>query len=185
MSGNAGLQLRYERARVNKVTQMRGIGLGSGSSDSIIKPHDPPLLMKKIEYADKATVEKELKLFEKNAIKEDIETALVITREGEVYKCFGVPDAVYPDSDLGEKFKGAIVSHNHVSEYTQYTFGDDDLETFMDYKLDRLRGIDEKYTYEYNRESIIDKAPSDWMNEENFQHSRNIKYALDRNIGGG
>lgn len=152
-------------------------------SYSSTKLHDSPVLLKKIDYADKAAVEKELKLFEKNAIKENIETALVITREGEVYKCFGVPDAVYPDSDLGEKFKGATVSHNHVSEYTQYTFGDDDLATFENYQLDRLRGIDEKYTYEYNRESVIDKAPSDWMNEENFQHSRNIKYALDRNIG--
>ncbi len=183
VGSNAGLQLRYERARVTKVTQIRGIGLGSGSTDSIIKPHDPPLLMKKIEYADKAAVEKELKLFEKDAIKEDIETALVITREGEVYKCFGVPDAVYPDSDLGEKFKGAIVSHNHVSEYTQYTFGKDDLSSFEKWNLDRLRGIDHKYTYEYNRECLIDNPPRDWMNLENYQHCFNIKEATERKIG--
>lgn len=32
------------------------------------------------------------------------------------------------------------VSYDHVSEYMQYTFGDDDLATFENYQLDRLRG---------------------------------------------
>lgn len=183
VGGNAGLQLRYERARVSKVMQAKRAGLGSGGSDGIIKPHDNPILLKKIDYADKAAVEKELKLFEKDAIKEDIETALVITRNGEVYKCFGVSDAVYPDSDLGERFKGATVSHNHVSEYTQYTFGDDDLATFENYQLDKLRGIDHKYIYEYNRDKTVDDAPVDWMNEENYWHSANIQKAKEREIG--
>lgn len=183
IGGNAGLQLRYERARVSKVMQTKRAGLGSGGSDGIIKPHDNPILLKKIDYADKAAVEKELKLFEKDAIKEDIETAIVITRNGEVYKCFGVPDAVYPDSDLGEKFKGATVSHNHVSEYTQYTFGDDDLATFENCQLDRLRGIDHKYNYEYSRDKTVDDTPVDWMNEENYWHSANIQKAKEREIG--
>lgn len=135
--------------------------------------------MKKIDYADGAAVEKELKLFEKDAIKEDIETALVIMGEGEVYKCFGTPDA----GDLGERFKGTTASHNHVSEYTQYTFGDDDLATFENYQLDRLRGIDHKYIYEYNQDNVVDNVPAYWMNEENFQHCMNIKEAKERNIG--
>lgn len=183
VGGNAGLQLQYERARVSAMKQAKRAGLGSGGSDGIIKPHDNPILLKKIDYTDKAAVEKELKLFEKDAIKEDIETAIVITRDGEVYKCFGVPDSVYPDSDLGEKFKGATVSHNHVSKYTQYTFGKDDLSSFEKWNLDRLRGIDHKYTYEYNREYLIDNPPRDWMNLENYQHCFNIKEATERKIG--
>ena len=184
VGGNSGLQLRYDRARVSKtITQTKRIGLGSDVSDGVIRSHDSPILLKKIDYADKAAVEKELKLFEKDAIKEDIETAIVITRNGEVYKCFGVPDAVYPDSDLGDKFKGATVSHNHISKYTQYTFGDDDLATFENYQLDRLRGIDRKYNYEYNREKLVDDAPADWMNEENYWHSANIQKAKERKIG--
>jgi hypothetical protein len=71
------------------------------------------VLLKNIDHNDKKAVAKELKAFEKSAITELTETACVITKSGEVFKCFGVKDAVFPDYDLGDKLKGASVTHNH------------------------------------------------------------------------
>lgn len=49
----------------------------------------------------KKEIEKELTNFEKHAMfREDIETALVITEKGEVYKCYGTDNMVYPNVDL-------------------------------------------------------------------------------------
>lgn len=82
VGGNSGLQLQYDCARVSRsITQTKRTGLGADVSDGVISSHDNSILLKKIDDTDKAAVEKELKLFEKDAIKENIETALVITRE--------------------------------------------------------------------------------------------------------
>ena len=95
--------------------------------------------VKKISYEDKDNVLKELKSFEKNAIKEDVQTACVITKDGEVFKCFGTVDRVFPDSDLKDKLKGASVTHNHPITETVYSFSEDDVTLFLEYKLEILR----------------------------------------------
>ena len=85
---------------------------------------------------------------------------------------------------LNEKLFGAIISHNHPIEETSYTFSVDDLQLFMHYNLDVLRGCDEKYIYEFTRNaSQIDNAPLDWMSFENFEHSRIIEKAKEYGIG--
>ena len=51
--------------------------------------------------------------------------------------------------ELGEKLIGAIVTHNHPKgSDNEYSFSDADLRLFLEYKLGRLRGIDEKFIYE-------------------------------------
>ena len=120
----------------------------------------------------------------KNAIKEDIETACVITKDGEVFKCFGTADRVFPDSDLKDKLKGALVTHNHPISETEYSFSEVDLKLFIDYSLEVLRGCDEKYTYEFTRDALqIDEAPIDWMSFENFRHVNIIYKAQENGIG--
>ena len=119
-------------------------------------------------------LKKELQEFEKNAIKESVETACVITKDGEVFKCFGVNDRVFPDFDLGDKLIGASVSHNHPINETAYSFSQADLSLFLDYDLDVLRGCDEKYTYEFTRNAkeldahinIFDLTEEDAAHEE-------------------
>lgn len=159
-------------------------GLGAKISGDGIPEHEEPFLLKIIDYNDKKAVVKELKNFEKNAIKENIETACVVTVKGEVYKCFGIKDRVFPDFDLKEKLKGSSVSHNHPIEETAYTFSTDDLELFIEYELDMLRGCDEKYTYQFTRDALeIDAEPDEWMNFENFSHADIIRHAKKYGIG--
>lgn len=159
-------------------------GLAAKVSGAGIPEHEEPKLLKTIKYSDKKAVSAEINRFEADAVKKSIETACVITKDGEVYYCFGVEDRVFPDFDLKEKLFGATISHNHPINETLFTFSGDDLELFQKYNLDLLRGCDEKYTYEFSRDaSIIDKEPEDWMNFENFEHARIIEKAKKLGIG--
>lgn len=149
-----------------------------------IPEHDSPIFMGKIDYNNKDEVMKVLQNFEEYAIYESIETALVITREGDIYKCFGTRTQVFPNIDLGDKFIGATVSHNHLPDETEYTFSREDLNTFRRYKLDIMHGCDMKYKYELtNNAKEIDEAPEVWQTEENFQHGNMIETA--KNVGVG
>ena len=56
---------------------------------------------------------------------------------------------LFPDFDLGDKLIGAKVSHNHPIAETSHTFSTDDLELFIKYNLESLRGCDKKYAYEF------------------------------------
>ncbi len=129
-------------------------------------------------------LQSEIKDFETNAVKEPIETACVITKDGEVYNCYGIKNRVFPDSDLKEKLYGASVSHNHVIDETTYSFSGDDLDMFMMYDLELLRGCDEKYVYEFTRNAKeIDEALEDWYTVENYQHCYIINKAKEFGIG--
>ena len=159
-------------------------GLAAKISGNGIPEHEEPTLLKNIDYSNKKAVKKELQNFEKSAITESIETACVVTKNGEVYKCFGVNDRVFPDFDLKEKLIGASVSHNHPIEETVYSFSKDDMSLFMEYDLSVLRGCDEKYTYEFTKDADdIDDMPDDWMSEENYQHCMMITQAKNYGIG--
>ena len=159
-------------------------GLAAMISGEGIPEHEEPKLLKIINYNDKKAVMKELTKFEADAVRKTIETACVITKDGEVYQCFGVEDRVFPDLDLKEKLYGAIISHNHPINETSFTFSSDDLELFLKYDLEVLRGCDKKYTYEFTKDaSQIDETPDDWINFENFEHGMMIEKAKKVGVG--
>ncbi|MCI8669204.1 MAG: hypothetical protein HFI34_06765 [Lachnospiraceae bacterium] len=149
-----------------------------------IPEHEAPVLVKTIDKSNQEEIRKELQIYEENAINEDIETAYIITTDGEVYNCFGTDSRVFPDYDLGDKLHGAIISHNHLPDLTEYSFSDNDLMLFMEYHLETLRGFDNKYIYEFTRNpKNLDAQPSDWMNFENYQHAAMIDKARKLGIG--
>lgn len=159
-------------------------GLSAKIRGKGIPEHEEPVLLKSIDYADKKAVKKELQNFEKDAIKESVETACVVTKDGEVFKCFGIEDRVFPDFDLGDKLKGASVTHNHPIEKTTYSFSNADMQLFIEYDLDVLRGCDEVYTYEFTRNADdIDEQLIEWYVEENYQHCMMIEQAMKYGIG--
>ena len=88
-------------------------------------------MLKKINHSNINDIQNELKNIERNAITESVETVCVVTTNGEVYKCFGMGDRVFPDYDLGDKLKGATVTHNHPIDETVFSFSKDDLQLFM------------------------------------------------------
>ena len=142
--------------------------------------HDEPVMLKK----NVSNINEEVSRYEENAIKEVNETALVYTKNGELYKCFGVEGRAFPDYDLDDKIESAIISHNHPISVTEFSFSNDDINLFEQYNLKMLRGCDEKYTYELTRNvHEIDDLPDDWMNIDNFRHTQVIYIAKKHGIG--
>lgn len=175
-----GTTAEWEKLKSKKLNKGLSAKIGGGE----VPLHEEPVQIGNVDYSNKEEIHKELQRFEKNAIKEKIETACVITKAGEIFKCFGVSDRVFPDYDLKDKLKGASVSHNHPIEETTYTFSTADLSLFMEYDLEVLRGCDEKYTYELTRDSAnIDDFPEEWTNEENYGHCTIIDLASKYKIG--
>lgn len=161
-------------------------GLGTKDNSNFdIPEHKKPEIINKIDFNDNNAVKFVIDSFEKSAIKESVETACVITKSGTVYKCFGIADRVFIDSDLGDKLKGAKVSHNHPIEETEYSFSNDDLKLFMQYELETLRGCDEKYTYELNRIPNEEYEMNNIfeMTEENSRHEWIMMKAEEFNFG--
>lgn len=161
-------------------------GLGANDEYDIVPKHNKPKLLKKIDISDENVILSELKNYEDAIAAEKIENAVVITKDGEVWQCFGIANRVFPDSDLGDKLYGAYVTHSHPIEETAYSFSDDDYDLFEYYKLPMLRGVDLEYIYEFNRSGIvIDDANdiADEMTFEDFNHWRNINQAKEKGIG--
>ena len=125
-----------------------------------------------------------MKAYEKDIVGSDIENAIVITKKGEVWRCYGTENRVFPDSDLGDKLKGAYATHNHPEKWTEYSFSGDDLTLYLEQELEVLRGCDNKFVYELSRNAEdIDEYPEEWMNPENYQHSCTVREAALNNIG--
>ena len=149
--------------------------------------HKPPELIESgIDFYDKESVLNKLKQYEGIIAGESIEKAIVITKSGDVYRCYGTLNKVYPDSDLGIKLYGACVTHNHPKlSFGEYTFSDADINLYLEYQLEILRGIDERYIYEFTRDArnIDDYQGMFEMTEYDVRHNLVIRSAVLHGIG--
>lgn len=139
---------RKMRERMKETGALRS----KGNDSSAIPKHDKPVLLGKVDFSDYDVVLSKLKEYESEIGNSSIENAVVICRDGDIVQCFGALNGVYPDADLGEKIMGAAITHNHPAESdNEYSFSNSDVQMFIDYELEVLRGIDEKYIYELTR----------------------------------
>lgn len=115
----------------------------------------PPYVLGNLPNLEKSTVDNVLNYFESQIVNASIENAVIFTAAGDIYHCTGnlhdIPMSFF--EEMREKLRGATMTHNHPigAEENAYTFSDDDKRLFINFKLARLRGIDEKYVYELNR----------------------------------
>lgn len=147
-------------------------GLAADSSGGNDTGSGRAKLVETIDFTDKKQVQSTLESYEKEIVKQDFETAIAVTKSGEVFKIDGTAGRVHPEV-LGNKLKGAHITHNHPASETMYSFSDDDLEFFERYELQILRGIDNKYIYELNRtgqSKELEDIRLDEMTEETFRH---------------
>ncbi|HIQ91009.1 MAG TPA: hypothetical protein IAB27_05245 [Candidatus Coprosoma intestinipullorum] len=92
--------------------------------------------------------DKKLAEYEKSIVNEEIENMYVIQPNGNVYHFVGTEGNVNAkDIDLTD----AIVTHNHPKSQTRFSLSSLDMNMFNEEKISRLRGIDYKYIYEFNR----------------------------------
>lgn len=182
-----GLTRDYDRefyAGYSRNIKTKVSGLSS-SNKITFENHKKPILLEKMDNLTSKNILSKLKYYENNIKSAKIENAIVITKIGEVYQCFGSATNVWPNADLGEKLIGASVTHNHPIKESSYSFSNSDIELFEKYQLERLRGIDEKYTYELDRsKKAILSSPTfaDLIEDNSLFHIENIDYAIKNNI---
>ena len=151
--------------------QVKGLGADI-SGKKTAGSHEPPIKIDKIDRSNPDQVKRVLDDFERRATDLDVEHALVIFENGDVYECFGVKDRVWPDEDFGfENLTGTIISHNHEKESTQYSFGNDDASMFRNSGIQEMYGFDYKYRYHFSKTDLeTDNYPEDLFEPDIDQH---------------
>lgn len=179
---------RTGRTRIsgNEWIGTSNITKGLASSNKITKEsHKSPVLLQELTKVNNKNINKVINKYE-NMIKDDkIENAIVITTKGKVYQCFGNTTNVWPDSDLENELIGAIITHNHPKKETNYSFSSADIKLFEKYSLSKLRGIDNKYIYELDRNNLPTLKQPTWgeyVEDNSLHHLKAIQYAIDNNI---
>lgn len=151
-----------------------GRGLAAGNSINLEVGGISPYLISKINPKDTAQVKQVLEWFEATAVPAPVENAIIITTAGEIYHCTGGLNSLDTILELGDKLNGSTVTHNHpVGSANEYSFSDSDLKLFRDFKLDRLRGFDERFVYELNR-NASDLDTNDFSDEELFGNTEGL-----------
>ncbi len=157
---------------------------GDGEGKNI--DHDPPKYLGTLDNVSEDVVLSTLRGYEKEIAGYDKESAVVITALGLVFQCFGDKESVHPDDDMGDSLKGAYVTHNHpVGSSNEYSFSSDDIQLFMAFDLEILRGVDERYVYELTRSQteLEEHLPISNLNEYNTRHDEVISIAERLGIG--
>lgn len=168
-------------------------GLGLSASDKTPDSeqgqgheHEPPVKLGTVDFSDKNMVLSEIKKYENVIACSSVENAVAVTKNGDIIRCFGNINGVYPDTDLGSRLIGAYVTHNHpTASANEFSFSKNDINLFMDNDLEVLRGIDDKFIYELTRNSKeIDEHVSilDW-DEYSTRHEEVISMAEKLKIG--
>ena len=131
-----------------------------------------------IDFKDKKAVSKALLDFENQNQNADIERCIVITPNNEKYLVHGTLDTV-DTTMLGDKLKGSINEHNHVTGESQYSFSREDLESCAKDGTFTAFAFDEKYRYvmkfpnhEISEDDVYDayENAKDEVGEINFMH---------------
>ncbi len=134
-----GLKRQYDREQIAQVLHSRE-NTATSTSKSV------PKFMGQIDVNDTKLVESKLREFEREVVNEPIEHAYVILQNGKTYRFTGDGNTVDP-SVLGSALQGAILSHNHPADQTEYSFSKEDFQMFVHYQLTELRGIDRQFKY--------------------------------------
>ena len=120
-------------------------GRGSGSGNSTNTEHTFEKIGE-IDFSDKKAIAKSLQEFEQKYANSRIEHCRVFCTNGEVYEVHGDLDTV-GTTLLGDKLKGSINEHNHVTGRSQYSFSWDDIKTSVEDGSSIVMAFDEKYRY--------------------------------------
>ena len=163
---------------------LKGIGSGTERSKDI-PPHDPPKKIKSIDVSDLSQVNSVLSDFESRVLDSDIEHALVIFPNGDVYECFGIDTRVWPDEDFGiDYLNDTIIAHNHTAKKSDFSFGADDAEIFRNSGIIEMYGFDYKYRYKLSKiDKDVDEPAETFPDTEDYQHEYTIFNAMKFGYG--
>ena len=160
-------------------------GLAAGNAIYFNEGGKSPYKIGAIDFNDAAQVKQVLDWTEARIVTAPVENAIIITRTGDIYHCTGGLNSLETIEELGERLIGSIVTHNHpLGSDNGYSFSFKDRMLFTNYKLARLRGIDERFIYEMNRNPAdLDDGMAAVADETFLAHFINIKHAKSFGYG--
>ena len=140
--------------------------------------------LKKVDKIDYNTAKEIFAEYEPNMVNLKYENAIVIKADGSVYIVLGGENFV--NTTVVGDLTGAYITHNHPKNETEFSFSNQDVNSFIDDKLAYLKGLDYKYEYELSRDLFKSDStstnPSEWANFENVRHEYVITLTSERNI---
>ncbi len=131
--------------------------------------------------AVKQTLIKHERELEKRA---DKESAVLVTKAGDVFKLEGDPDKVALKV-FADDLESAAVTHNHIVERDyEYGFSKEDWKLFFNGKLRVLRAVDKDFIYQLTRDDdFVDEINDVIISEANEGHLNMICLAKDEKVG--
>ena len=140
--------------------------------------------LKKVDKIDYNTAKEIFAEYEPNMVNLKYENAIVIKADGSVYVVLGGENFV--NTTVVGDLTGAYITHNHPKKYSEFSFSNEDISSFINYKLEYLKGIDYKYEYELSRDLFeSDQAstnPKEWAKYENARHEYVIGLTSERDV---
>ena len=140
--------------------------------------------LKKVDKIDYNTAKEIFAEYEPNMVNLKYENAIVIKADGSVYIVLGGENFV--NTTVVGDLTGAYITHNHPENETEFSFSNQDVNSFIDDKLAYLKGLDYKYEYELSKDLFKSDStstnPSEWANFENARHEYVIMLTSERNI---
>jgi SPP1 gp7 family putative phage head morphogenesis protein len=140
--------------------------------------------VKRVDYNDGAEITKTLQALEEKALAQDYESAIIVSRSGDVFKLDGDVDKVAV-SLFEDDLKDAFVTHNHIVKNAfEYGFSREDIKLFEKAGVRVLRLVDKDYIYQLSRDDDfvedVFKIPT---SEENRGHIEAAVSARDLKAG--
>lgn len=139
-----------------------------------------------VENVSEDMVKLVLKDYEDLIVNSSVENAVIITKDGLMWKCIGSNNRLPIGADSGINLDGAYVTHNHpINSANEYSFSNDDINMFIENNLKLLRGIDQHYVYELTRNSqdLDQNIPLFEITDYDSRHEIVIRKARELGIG--
>ena len=100
------------------------------------------------------SVEELLQKYEEKIVKNTYESAMVVTKRGEIYVIKGDSNSLPIHKIETIPFENASITHNHPKGLHEWGFSGGDFDTFRNGKFRYMRAIDEKYVHELSKDTF-------------------------------
>lgn len=120
-----------------------------------------PVKVGRIKDISEKNIRNTLNNWENKIAGQDFETAIIITKKGDIYRIDGEKNSVNINGLSSELLQGAWMTHNHPAKETYYSFSAFDISEALRNRFSLLRGVDEAYTYEYRTTKTTKMASFD------------------------
>lgn len=156
----------YSRLTVGNVTKSEKSGIIRANQNETSTYTSKITKLEKLKNVSDKSKTKLLMKYELQLVTKDVENAVVIDKEGQAYLLEGNSSNSIYVKNMGDKLKDAYMTHNHPKNETYYSLSAFDISEFMETGMQKLRGVDYKYSYEIEKNKDTIKVDRDTILHE-------------------